>query len=183
MSKNTLLQDNLSIYVILKKNKKMRRIVNLTVLAIISAVIFSSCEVQKTATVKTMDITNTGVIQKPVIVDLEIQQTKIKGTASGRVGKNDVGLEAIKNEAVKNALNASGNADVLIEPNFTITKDFSGTTVEVTGYPAKYKNFRNIEEKDATWLEATNEIHKAKIYDTTQKSDVTIERSKGRKNR
>lgn len=155
----------------------MRKIVNLTILAVISAAIFSSCSVQKATTTKTMDITNIGVIQKPVIVDLDVQQTKITGTASDKTKK---GIETIKNEAVKDALSAS-KADVLVEPNFTVTTKNSTSTVEVTGYPAKYKDFRNIEEKDVTWLNATNDIYQARIFDPAQKSDLTKEEPKKNK--
>ncbi len=155
----------------------MKKITNLTVLAVISAVVFSSCSIHRTNTVKTMGIVNTGVIQKTVIADLDIQQTKAKGTASDKTNVLG-GIEAIKNEAVKDVLSRSGDADVLIEPNFTVTTKGSVATVEVTGYPARYKSFRNIEEKDTTWLKNTSDIHKARIYDPSEKSDFTKEQPK-----
>ena len=54
----------------------------------------------------------------------------------------------MQNTAVKELLMKSGNADVLVAPEFTFVKrrGLFGSkfkSVEVSGYPAKYKNFRN----------------------------------------
>ena len=106
----------------------MKKTVNLIILAVISTVIFSSCSTQKATTVKTMDITNTGVIQKPIIADLDIQQTKAKGVTTGKVNVIG-GVAAIKNDAVKSALKAF-DGDVLVEPNFTVTTTSTMVTVE-----------------------------------------------------
>ena len=58
------------------------------------------------------------------------------------------GKKNLQNTAVKELLMKSGNADVLVAPEFTFVKRrglFSSKykSVEVSGYPAKYKNFRN----------------------------------------
>jgi hypothetical protein len=132
-------------------------------LAVIACVLLSSCATmqKKTYSVTTVDITHTGVIQKPVIADLIVGQTKVYGKASFDN----------KNEAVKNAL-ATVNADVLIEPNFTYTSDMASgyvSEVEVSGFPATYKNFRTIEDSDTTWLKNTRDVYQAKVYDTTKK--------------
>jgi len=145
---------------------------NLLFLAVIACVILSSCvSTQKARSVTTVDISHGGVIQKPVIVDLSVGQTKVQGTASG----TSMQVEMLKNEAVRDALTKSGNADVMIEPNFTITTRGTTAQVEVTGFPGTYKNFRTIEDGDNTWLENIGEIHQARIHDSTKKLTAVSE--------
>ncbi|MCH5328164.1 MAG: hypothetical protein J1E02_04010 [Coprobacter sp.] len=59
-----------------------------------------------------------------------------------------------KKAAIQEALMQNGNADLLVEPQFIISKRkglFSSkiTSVTVTGRPAKYKNFRSL--NDSVW--------------------------------
>ena len=148
-------------------------------LALIVCVLSSSCvSTQKTRSIKTVDISHGGVIQKPVIVDLAIGQTKVQGTASG----TSMQVEMLKNEAVRDALSKAGNADVMIEPNFSITTRGGSTQVEVTGFPGTYKNFRTIEESDSAWLENMGGINQARIYDPINKQTSTVDQqnNKGR---
>ena len=137
-------------------------------LTVIAGGILSGCSsMLKSGSVTTVDITHTGVIQKPIIVDLDVNQTKVTGNSNGK----SIELQMLKNEAVKNAL--AGKADVLVEPNFSITSKGGKSHVEVTGFPASYKNFRGIEPSDTTWLKNTREIYHAKVYDTTEKQTAT----------
>jgi hypothetical protein len=166
-----------------KSKSHTSRLRNLLFIAVIVGALISSCATtEKSFSVKTLDITHGGVIQKPVIVDLTVGQTKVTGTAEGPPSQ----VAALKNEAVKDALTKAGNADVMVEPNFTISKlsrvDKTVTSVEVTGFPGTYKNFRTIEENDSTWLQNMDGINQAKIYDPTQKQEATSEKS-GSKNR
>jgi hypothetical protein len=147
---------------------------NLLFLVVITCVVLSSCmSTQKVLSVKTVDISHGGVIQKPVIADLSVSQTKVIGTASGSSSTN---VDILKNEAVKDALSKAGNADVLIEPNFTISKRYSSIEVEVTGFPGTYKNFRTIEDGDATWLKNMEGIHQVTVYDAINKQTVVTEK-------
>ena len=111
---------------------------------------FTSCGAFKATTTTTksaqvMDIYGAGVIQKPVVADLEVKEEKVTGTATGNSANSvsDMKVEAIA-DAVKKA-----NADVLIEPKFETVTSGSKTEVTVTGYPATYKNFRPITKEDA----------------------------------
>ena len=103
-----------------------------------------------TNTAKTLSIYGSGVIQKPVIVDLDVQQTKVTATVSGKLGSN---LEALKGEAVSVAVKKAG-ADVLVEPSYTIVSNRGTSTVTVAGFPATYKNFRDIKIEDVPLLKA-----------------------------
>ena len=111
--------------------KKLRLIV------IAISVLLTSCSVLKTSSIKTFDIHDTGVVQTPVLVDLDVNEAKVTGTAEG--DKDD--LKQIKEDAILDALESSG-ADVLVEPRFKTVTHRGKTVVTVTGYPAVYKNFR-----------------------------------------
>lgn len=64
------------------------------------------------------------------------------------------GMENVKHAVEANALVKAGNADVLLEPQYTITKQrkfltSKVTSITVTGLPAKYTNFRSL--PDSVW--------------------------------
>ena len=117
-------------------------------LALLSITVFS-CQTVKTGTAKTIDISGVGVIHKPVIADLDVQEQKITKTITL---KSMESLEAAKNEIVRNLLNEN-NADLLVEPKFESKTKNGKTDLTVTGWLAFYKNFRTIEEKDIKLLE------------------------------
>lgn len=127
-------------------------------LASVSTLLLTSCTVTKMATSKTMDIYGPGVIHNPVIVDLDISEEKVKGTATGTSGSS---IESLKHEAVANAIKTA-TADVLVEPSFEVEDGNGKITATVTGFPAKYKNFRNIKESDLPLLQA-GVIQKAEV--------------------
>jgi hypothetical protein len=108
-------------------------------------IVFSSCSSLKTNTSKSLDVYGAGVIQKPVIADLVIKETKVTGFATGSSEEN------VKSMAIANAINKA-NIDVLVEPKFEITTAGGTTTATVTGFPGVYKNFRPMVEQDTTLL-------------------------------
>lgn len=120
---------------------------------------FASCKVQKAVDSKIMSINGAGVIQKPVIVDLIVNDKKATGQAVRKSG-DDIGIT--KNEAVADLLKNAGG-DVLVEPTFSYEKANGKTIVTVTGWPASYINFRSIKQDDIPFLEVTAK-QDAKIY-------------------
>lgn len=125
----------------------MKRII--TVLSIV--VVLASCATRSTTnTSKTLNIYGSGVIQKPVIVDLDVKQNKVTATVNGKLGSN---IEALKAEAVSVAVK-NAQADVLVEPTYTIVSNRGTSTVTVSGFPATYKNFRDITLEDVPLIKA-----------------------------
>lgn len=120
---------------------------------------FASCKVQRSVDSKIMSINGAGVIQKPVIVDLIVNEKKATGQAVNKAG-DDIGIT--KNEAVADLLKNAGG-DVLVEPTFSYEKTNGKTAVTVTGWPASYINFRSIKQDDIPFLEVTAK-QDAKIY-------------------
>lgn len=126
----------------------MKRII--TGLAIVIALASCSSSKSTSNTSKTLNIYGSGVIQKPVIVDLDVKQTKVTATANGKLGSN---IEALKAEAVSVAIK-NAQADVLVEPTYTIVSNRGTSTVTVSGFPATYKNFRDITPEDVPLIKA-----------------------------
>ncbi len=103
----------------------------------------ASCSTTKqTATYRNVDVANP--FTTPVVADLEVSSTKIRyeyepSKVVARAGKDNV-----LNMAISRALYQNGNADVLVSLETMVKYNSSGkvTSVIITGYPAKYKNFR-----------------------------------------
>lgn len=125
--------------------KKMKKILLTGILAF--AMI--SCSTVQSGTSKTIDIVGAGVIHKPVIADLNVNQEKVSKTVTF---SNMESIEISKNNVVRELLKEK-NADVLVEPTYESTTKNGVTELTVYGWTATYKNFRQIEEKDIKFLE------------------------------
>ncbi len=121
--------------------------------------ILTSCTVLRTHSTKTQDVYGLGAIQLPVIVDLDVKETKVTGTSTTSVKGEPISVT--KNNAVYDALK-SVNADVLIEPRFDTETIGDKTKVTVTGFPATYKNFKPITESDVTLIKVIDKGNEEK---------------------
>ncbi|RZJ73116.1 MAG: hypothetical protein EOO45_10500 [Flavobacterium sp.] len=135
-----------------------------TLSIIIITLTLASCSSLKstTNTSKTLNIYGSGVIQKPVIVELDVKQTKVTATSTGKLGSN---IETLKAEAVSVAVKNAG-ADVLVEPTYTVVTNRGTSTVTVSGFPATYKNFRDIKPEDVPLIKA-GILQTAKVAEPT----------------
>lgn len=82
--------------------------------------------------------------------DLNVAPSRISYTYRPTSSIRRGGLQNCKQAAIQEALNANGNADILLEPQFVIeTKRVFGATkielITVTGRPATYTNFRSVD--------------------------------------
>ena len=136
---------------------------NIQLLLALSILFLASCTTQHAITTKTADIYGAGVIQKPVLADMEVKEEKTSATINAR-GKriND----DLKNQAVAEAVKKS-NADVLVEPRFESTIQGRKITLTVTGYPATYKNFHTIKQDEVELLKA-GKVQQVNTMDTNQ---------------
>lgn len=116
------------------------------------ALLFTSCATTSTGSSKSLDIVGPGVLHLPVVADLEVSQQRVSYSKTFSV-TGEVGSTA-KNEVIRELLKQH-NSDVLIEPIFESTKSGAKLELTVTGFPAKYKNFRTIQKSDIELIEAT----------------------------
>lgn len=140
----------------------MKKLISL--LLILSLIAISCTTMEQASTTKVMDIYGVGVIQYPVVGEMDVDINKVTGTVES--SNASVNINSLKVSAVNNAIKKS-NADILIEPIFDIVKDGRQTTVTVTGFPATYTNFRPITLADVPLLEA-GQLQKADTYETSE---------------
>lgn len=99
--------------------------------------------IRKTATSQPVE---TGVITA-VLADLEVSPSKVTYYYVPTTAIHLEGVKNILNSAIREALAANGDADVLVGMEYEVKykRQFMSVVVEhivITGYPAKYKNFR-----------------------------------------
>ena len=128
------------------------------ILILISTILTVGCATTTTTrrqvTAKSADVVYSGVVQRPLVVDLNVSETRVRGTFTGTSTTN-TNLQTLKDLAIENAL-STVNADILLEPRFNVTTNTTGEFTEiivvVTGYPATYRNFRNFNASDTAWI-------------------------------
>ena len=136
----------------------------------LSFLFLASCTTQHAITTKTTDIYGSGVIQKPVLVDMDVKEEKVSATINARGKKVS---DDLKNQVLAEAIKKS-NADVLVEPRFETDIKGRKMTVTVTGFPATYKNFHTIKQDEVELLK----VAKVKQVETM---DAIESKSKGGK--
>ena len=105
---------------------------------------------QTTITTKSMDIYGSGVIQQPIIAEMQVSTNKVTGRASSnRAGS----LHELKQRALADALSRS-RADIIVEPIYETVRDGNRVSATVRGFPAVYVNFRPITDADIPLIEA-----------------------------
>lgn len=89
----------------------------------------------------------------PIVADLDISKTKVMYTYIPPKSIKRGGQRNVINTAVREALVVNGNADVMVglETQINYNAFRMIKSIVITGYPAKYKNFRNLNEK--VWYE------------------------------
>lgn len=115
-----------------------------------------SCDALKTGTAKSMDVIGPGVIQMPVVADLDVRSTKVSHTITYTTTNKPASSNA-KSDVIRELLKRE-NADVLIEPTFESVKSGSRTELTVYGFPATYVNFRPIQQEDVELLEVAPQL-------------------------
>lgn len=119
---------------------------NTLAVVMIAMISFTACKTTSHTTVST-NVAGPTVIQKPVVADLEVGEERVTGTATMK----GVPVVEVKEFAVKDAV-TKAKVDVLVEPRYDVTKSFNKVKVDVSGYPAKYKNFRPMEAQDTIFV-------------------------------
>ena len=124
----------------------MRKIFTLLALA----TLVTGCSVTSPSMAK---LTNTATHTKvcavqptvAVFADLQVSPTKISYFFLPSQTVQNGGFDNIVNTAVREALIANGNADVLVGLEQQVKYDANGAveSITVSGYPAKYVNFRS----------------------------------------
>lgn len=129
------------------------------------AIISISCTTTKhSSTTRVMDIYGPGVVQLPVVGELDVDINKVSETVkTSGIGANTGQMKvSAVNRAVKQA-----NADILIDPSFEVSAEGTTTSVTVTGFPATYTEFRTATQDDVRLIEA-GQFQKASVLETQE---------------
>jgi hypothetical protein len=108
--------------------------------ALLAAVLLSSCADVKYSYSNRVELEEGKASQTVVVYDLEVTEQKISGFAKGELRK----IEDIKMQAIENAI-VKGGCDELVTPVYEVVENDQLIMVTVTGYPAKYANFKTLD--------------------------------------
>lgn len=120
-------------------------------LLMLLALFLTSCQTQlKTARTAVTDAS----LRSVAVADLEVADERIIYTMEPSKDIQRAGLSNVKQAAEQEALTKHGNADVLLDPQYVITKKrtlFGSkiSSITVSGRPAYYRNFRTL--NDSVW--------------------------------
>ncbi|MCD7722106.1 MAG: hypothetical protein LUI09_07750 [Prevotellaceae bacterium] len=112
----------------------------------IAAVVTSCTTTKKTASTGNV----TAAMAAVVVSDLDVSNQKITYTYTPTSSVRKGGMHNCIRAAISEALSVNGGGDVLVETQEAVVyKTVMGKVkhVTVTGYPAKYKNFRSADEE------------------------------------
>lgn len=132
----------------------MKKIFSRIAVLAVGLLVLTSCGTIRKSSVTTAEV-QTTVVQYPTVTDLEILP-KIEKTIAWQWNpfqSDNVNLK--KTNLMYDVLKEAG-ADVLLEPQYNYTKvPFLERRLTITGYPAKFKNFRKATDADIDALKAT----------------------------
>ena len=134
----------------------MKKVI-LCIAAVMTATLLSGCASMKPAgTARVAEVPYMFVYPNAVGADLEVSDTRVSGKADFNIKSSSPkqqDIDALKNAATIDALRKIGGgdiskmADILVEPIYIFEYDKYNylSSVLVTGYPAKFKNFRQLD--------------------------------------
>lgn len=106
-----------------------------------------------------------SLLSTPLIADIEVSDKKITYTEKEMFANMDVTNKRIDEmpELKKIALSRAAqayNADILVSTTIDVVTKDDRLEITVTGYPARYVKFRNVNEYDIKVLEKVQMIHR-----------------------
>lgn len=118
----------------------------------LAAVALSSCSYTVVSNTPSGTVETESLVASLTIADLDVQPQKVTTTTSWSWNPFKR-VSSIKEAAVAEALRETG-ADVLVEPVYEVKKGgwFQGGSVTVTGFPARYVNYRPMSLADAVMV-------------------------------
>lgn len=105
-----------------------------------------------------------NLLVMPIVANLDVEKKKFvhverEAFADIKVTNASIAnIDKYKRIALGRATKACG-ADILISPNIEVVTEDSRFVITVTGYPAKYKDFRNATAKDVELVKDANEAN------------------------
>jgi hypothetical protein len=120
---------------------------------------------QSLSTASSIDVTSAGVYHLPVVADLDIGAEKVTGVATASTKSESV--EVTKSYAIIDAIDKA-KADVLVAPQYVVTKKEKLIHVTVTGFPATYVNFRALSLEEIPLIRSGDSV----VVDEAEKATL-----------
>ena len=154
-------------------------------LIIIGAVLLSSCSTSfRIKSADQLDINN-GIIQQVTkIAEYDVEPSKVPGSYTGEYDRKlaNRSIQLAKELAVGDAI-SRGKCDFLIGPVYDISVTGRSITVNVTGYPAHYKDFKTQTVSDTAQLVVNQHVVVPTSNQTTFSESQKDERKRKRRKR
>lgn len=136
--------------------------------------VLSSCTITQNTSV-TAPVTNLEVKQYPTVADLEVNPQKVSKTEEWDFVPFNIGQPSMKirkSNMVADILK-DNDADVLLEPQTVFVKQpFGKRTLTITGFSAKFSNFRKATEEDLKALEIAGAPSAKQVYNVNKKNII-----------
>jgi hypothetical protein len=133
-------------------NPKITFIMKKMILLACVAFSMASC----VTTVKTARVADTkGQLLNATVADLEVSPTRVTYSLEPSREIQRAGLSNVKQAAIQECLLKNGNADVLVDAEYTIEQQNNWifgkkiNKITVSGHPAKFKNYHGL--NDSVW--------------------------------
>jgi hypothetical protein len=135
----------------------------IAIVAIAFALSMTSCASYRMQTYDYMYINKQGVIQKPVVAELDVKNQK----SSLSKTYNNISVQEAKENAMVDLI-SENKADLLVHPMYRVeatnrvifsTDKWSTVKVDLSGYPASYKNMRTYQAADSTSFKVNAQIN------------------------
>lgn len=123
----------------------------------------------------TAPVTNLEVKQYPTVADLDVNPQKVSKTEEWEFVPFNIGQPSMKirkSNMVADLLR-DNDADVLLEPQTVFVKQpFGKRTLTITGFSAKFSNFRKATEEDLKALESAGAPSTKRVYNVNKKNII-----------
>lgn len=131
----------------------------LFIIAVVSMLVTSCNMTRFVSTGSHCEFSNAKTYVSDIYADLEVSPVKISHFYIVPKTVAKVGYENVVNTAVREALLSNGNGDVLVGLETQAKYNRKGLleSITVTGYPAKYVNFRKPTEEDLKFSASESE--------------------------
>lgn len=135
-----------------------------SILLLSAVAVLSGCAVRVFNSSTSSNFINQPSISTSVIADLDVSPKKITYVYFPTKAVQKTVYKNVISTAVREALKANGNADVLVSPEYQVKYEGLSkrkvSMVEVSGYPANYVNFRTPSPADSSWMKITFEDYR-----------------------
>lgn len=112
------------------------------VAVVAAAAVFSGCsKAVKSNTLRGYSI-DPKIESSVTLADLEVSEVKVAGVAKGRLMPPVVTKATLIDDALEQAIKQKEGSDVLVGATYFYETVGREMTVTITGYPARFKNFR-----------------------------------------